>query len=169
MECRDWISVLAILFSPAVAVAVSLWLQYRREKLLQKRFLFTSLMATRHHIYSEEMVRALNMIDVVFHDNKRVRRLWKEYLEMLNNQGLNNEQGYKQRDKKRLELIQEIAKAVGYGKEISHLDVDNFYLPVGLAEERKRTKEIGDEFLRVLKESSGIKLTQKDQSEKECK
>jgi hypothetical protein len=167
MYCRDWISIIAILSSPAIAMGVSLWFQDRRDKLQQKRFLFTSLMATRHHIISEEMVRALNMIDVVFHDNDRVRQLWREYLGMLNNQGLNNEQGYKQRDKKRLELIQEIATAVGYGKEISHLNVDDFYLPVGLAKERERAKEIGDELLRVLKETGGIKLVQKDQPAKE--
>jgi len=123
-------------------------------------------MATRHQFYSDEIVRALNMIELAFHDNDSVRRLWKEYLEMVNNEGLNNPLGWKQRDQKRLELIQEMAKAVGYGKEISHLDVTRFYMPVGLVQERQRQKEIGDELLRVLKESHGIKIVQKEQSEK---
>jgi hypothetical protein len=60
-----------------------------------------------------------------------------------------------------------MAKAVGYGRQISHLDVDRFYFPVGLAEERKRANEIADEVLRVLKESQGIKIVQKEKSEKE--
>lgn len=167
MECRDIISIIAILVSPAVAVLISMWIQKRKDKLQYKRFIFSNLMATRHQFISDEIVRALNMIDVAFHDNKNVRKLWKEYLDMLNNQGLNNPSGWKQRDIKRLELIQEMAKAVGYGKEITHLDVDRVYMPTGLAEERQRAKEIGDELLRVLKESHGIRLIQKEQSEKE--
>jgi hypothetical protein len=75
--------------------------------------------------------------------------------------------GWKLRDKKRLELIQEMAKGIGYGKEISHLDVDRAYMPVGLFQERQRAKEMSDELLRVLKESHGITLIQKEQSEKE--
>ena len=164
MECRDIITILAILVSPAIAVVISLYIQRRTDKWQHKRFIFSSLMATRHQFYSDEIVRALNMVDVAFHDNDKVRRLWKEYLEMLNNQGLNNPQGWEQRNKQRLELIQEMAKGVGYGKEISHLDVDRFYRPVGLVEEQQRVKDISDELLRVLKESHGIKLTQKEQS-----
>jgi len=167
MECRDIISIIAILLSPAIAVGVSMWIQTRREKLQHKRFIFTKLMETRHEIYSQEIVRALNMIDVAFYDNSRVRELWKEYLEMLNNKGLDNPQGWEQRKKKRLELVQGMAKAVGYGKGISHLDVDRFYLPVGLVEERQRAEDIGKELLRVLKESHGIKVVQKEQLETE--
>jgi hypothetical protein len=158
-------SVVAILLSPLIAVRVSMWLQKRGDDLRQKRAIFAALMATRHRFLSDEAVKALNVIDVVFHDNARVRELWKEYMEMVNNQGLNNDQGNAQRGKKNLEMVQAMAEVVGFGK-ITHLDVDRFYLPVGLAEERKRANEIANEVLRVLKESQGIKIVQKENSEK---
>jgi hypothetical protein len=164
---KDIISIVAIAVSPAVAVLISMWIQDRREKLQLKRNVFATLMATRPQAYSEEIVRAMNMIDVVFHDNENVRRLWGEYMEMLNNQGLNNPAGFALRDMKRAELLHEMAKCVRLGKEISHVDLKRCYLPIGLEEERRRMKETGDELLRLLKESHGIKVAQKEQSEKE--
>ncbi len=65
-------TIIAILLSPVTAVLISIWVQDRREKRQQKRFIFSSLMSTRHQIVSDEFVRALNMIDVVFHDEKKV-------------------------------------------------------------------------------------------------
>jgi hypothetical protein len=159
------ISIIAILLSPLIAVMVSIRVQDWKEKRHHRRYIFSTLMSTRHQVISDEIVRALNMVDVAFLNKRAVRRLWKEYLEMLNNEGLNNPLGWEQRSQKRLELIQEMAKAVGYGKKISHLDVTRFYMPVGLVEDRQRSKEIGDELLRVLKESHGIKLVQKGQPE----
>jgi hypothetical protein len=91
------------------------------------------------------------MIDVIFSKDDKVRGLWHEYYEMLQNQGLNNELGFKTRQNKRLELITAMAKVVGYGKEITHLDVDRVYYPEGLGKAVDRNEEMANEWLRVLK------------------
>jgi len=156
------ITIIAIALSPAIAVLIAIWAQSRGEKQRNKKLIFSSLMSTRHQIYSDEIVRALNMIDVVFRDKERVRELWREYYDMLYTKGID----WKQVDTKRLELITEMAKVVGYGKKISHIDVDRVYTPVGLSEDALRMKDIGNELLRVLKESGGLKITSKEHPEK---
>lgn len=155
------VNILAILFSPIIAVLISVYLQTRREKKKQKLWIFNTLIATRHNPITDENVRALNMIDVVFFDYLSVRKLWHEYFDMLSNEGLNNAIGWSQRQKKNLEMITEMAKLIGYKKAITHLDVDRVYYPVGLGNQSKKTEEISNELLRVLKESHGIQFHSK--------
>lgn len=157
-----WVSILAILLSPVVAVLVTVYLQTRKEKRQQKLWIFNTLIATRHSPIVDENVRALNMIDVVFHDSTRVRKLWHEYFDMLGNEGLNNPSGWGQRQKKNLEMITEMAKVVGYGTAITHLDVDRVYYPVGLGKQSQTTQEIGRELLRVLRASGGVQFVERD-------
>jgi hypothetical protein len=151
------ISAIAIV-GPVLAVLISIWVQSRIEKRRQKKYIIANLMSTRHQIVSDEIVRNLNMIDIVFHNKKKVRKLWHEYYDMLQNTGLNNPTGWKQWNTKKLELIQEMAKAAGFGKKITTIDVDRVYAPVGLSEDAQRMRDIGTELLRVLKESSGLRI-----------
>ena len=155
------INIVAIVVSPIAAVLITMFLQSRKEKRAQKLFIFNTLISTRRAPINEETVRALNMIDVVFHDCSGIRKLWHEYFDMLNNQGLNNPLGWPQRQKKNLEMITEIAKVLGYGKEISHLDVDRVYNPTGLFDQSNRATEISVELLRVLKASGGLNFSPK--------
>ena len=150
---------LAILLSPVIAVAITLWYQSRKEKRDAKRWIVQTLMATRHSPITDETVRALNLVDIVFHDAPSVRRLWREYFDMLCNQGLHNPQGWSSRQKKNLEMLTEMARVVGYGGAVTHLDVDRVYYPQGLGEQQKRVQDISDELLRVLKGSQGLQIT----------
>ncbi len=155
----DAINIIAVLLSPLIAVLVTVYLQDRREKRNHKMWIFRTLISTRHAPISDENVRALNTIDVVFHDCPRVRELWHEYFDMLANKGLDNELGWNQRQKKNIELITEIAKALGYGHAITHLDVDRIYYPVGLGAQSQRSEDIANELLRVLKASGGLNVS----------
>lgn len=157
-----WVNVLAILLSPLIAVLVTVYLQNRREKRNQKLWIFNTLIATRHSPIADENVRALNMIDVAYHDSSCVRELWHEYFDMLGNEGLNNPNGWGQRQKKNLEMITEMAKVVGYRTAITHLDVDRVYNPVGLGEQSQTAQQIGRELLRVLKASGGVQFVEHD-------
>jgi hypothetical protein len=153
--------IVAILLSPVIAVGVTLWYQARKERRDTKRWLFSTLIATRHSPLTDESVRALNMIDVVFSSSQRVRQLWREYYDMLHNEGLNNPAGWAARSRKHLELITEMAKVLGYGKEISHLDVDRVYYPAGLAGAAATQSELYQELLRVLKNTQSLQLPPK--------
>jgi len=160
------INIIAIILAPVMAVLISIWVQNWLEKLRSRRNIFTSLMSTRHYVpHSEEIVRALNMIDVVFHDEEKIRSLWHEYFDMLSNPGLNNEIGWTSWNAKRGELITEMAKVVKFGKKITLQDVQRVYAPVGQAQDLKRARELGDELLRVLKESKGIVFTSRVEDE----
>ena len=165
-----WLNLLALLLSPIIAVLVSIWLQNRGEKRKQKLGLFHVLIATRHAPVNDESVRAYNTIDIIFRDKKHVRTLWQEYFAMLDNAGLNNEIGFKSRQAKNLELITEMAKVLGYGKEITALDVDRVYYPQGLESAFSRSEELANELLRVLKASKGFTLSSlTPQAESEAK
>ena len=165
LEMKDIINILAITLSPIIAVLISIWLQDRKEKRQQKLWLLYALISTRHTPLSEESIKALNSIDLVFWDENSVRRLWKEYFEMLNNQGLQNDVGYRQRTTKLLELITEMANVLGYKDAITALDVDRIYLPTGLGKVMERNEELANELLRVLKSSNGFKLSEKTEIE----
>lgn len=51
-----------------------------------------------------------------------------------------------------------MANVLGYGRQITHLDVDRVYYPVGLGDQARRTRELSDELLRVLKGSQGLQV-----------
>ena len=77
---------------------------------------------------------------------------------MLGNEGLNNELGWAQRQKKNLEMIAEMAKHLGYRDAITHLDVDRVYYPIGLGTQSQMGQAIAAELLRVLRASGGVQL-----------
>src|SRR6266566_6171649 len=144
------LTLLAIAFSPVIAVLVTVYLQNRKEERAHKLNLLGTLIGTRHNPTGDDSIRALNLIDVVFHDASRVRELWHEYYGMLNNEGLNNPMGWTQRQKKFLEMITEMARVLGYGKAITHLDVDRIYYPVALSEQTRKNAALMDGFLKLF-------------------
>lgn len=152
-------NVVALALSPLIAVLVTLWYQQRRERRNSQVWVFNSLIGNRHTPLNHDAIRALNLIDVVFHDNAKVRQLWREYLDMLGNQGLANPQGFQQRQTKNLEMITEMAKALGYGRTITHLDIDRIYYPQGLVNYDQRGEDIANELLRVLRNTEAFQAS----------
>jgi len=157
------INICAILLSPVIAVLITIVLQNRRDKKNAKMNIFITLMSTRNRPPSEEITRALNMIDVIISKDKNIRRLWSEYFGMLSNEGLNNPVGYKQREQKNLEMITAIANNLGYKREITSLDVDKVYFPIGLKDQLENVSEIVTELKRVLKETKAISVIPKEE------
>lgn len=85
MHISDWLNVLAILFSPLIALQVSKRLDEQKERRQRKMWVFYTLMATRNARVSPEHVRALNSIDIEFTKEMAVTLAWKAYLDHLNN------------------------------------------------------------------------------------
>lgn len=104
-----------------------------QERQRQKRQVFTTLMQERAAIYTEESVRALNVIDVVFNDSRPVREAWSALLHALDPQ--QNVPLHAQRDRIR-ELLTPIANDIGMADEIRIDDLNRVYLPTPLAQER---------------------------------
>ena len=152
----NWVHLLAIMVSPVFAVLVSMYIQDKKEAKRAKRAILETMISTRHNLINEQTVRVINMIDIIYADDDDVRRLWNEYFVMLNNEGLNNENGYKLRNGKNMELIQAMATAVGIGAKINLLDLSRIYCPQGLVNQNELAQSLAVELLRVLKSTKSL-------------
>jgi hypothetical protein len=88
MKPAEWITILALLCGPVLAVQAQKWIETLREKKNRRLYVFKRLMATRGALVSSAHVEALNMIELEFAgDNTadaNVRRRWREYHDNLN-------------------------------------------------------------------------------------
>lgn len=77
--------ILAVAIIPIIVWWLGIKYQDRKAKKEAQMRLFLTLMADRKsNPITKEWVDALNTIDVVFQDNKKVRHAWREYLDSLN-------------------------------------------------------------------------------------
>ena len=148
------INIIAVLLSPLIAVWVTTKLQDRAEKRKHKMELFRRLLLANNAFYQLDLndVSMFNMINVYFYDNKKIRQLWKECYELFCSTDIN----IKLVENKRSELLFEIARNLGYGKAITHLDFGRIYYPKGIADKDEIDRNIKNELLRVLKNSDAI-------------
>jgi hypothetical protein len=77
----DWITVLAIIVGPVLALLAQRVLDSWREDTKRRRQLYFTLMSTRHQLFSQAHLEALNSIDIVFKKNQRIRNAWKAVLD----------------------------------------------------------------------------------------
>lgn len=94
--------------------------------------------------FSQEMVKALNTIDVVFSDNATVVALWHKYYSLL------SQPPGQERDHTWLELLTAMAKDLRYSS-LKQTDLDKFYVPQGHVDQLEFQREVQGEWLRVLK------------------
>ena len=78
MEIRDILNLIAIIVIPILAVLIGQWLQTRSEKRKDKMQIFKTLMTARIYGWTVDSVHALNVIDIVFANDKKVRAAWKD-------------------------------------------------------------------------------------------
>ena len=93
----DWLTILAILLAPLVAIQVERYLQIIKERRGRKLNVFHTLMATRGTRLSPAHVEALNKIDLAFYGfripiigryispaDQRVQEAWRLFFDHLN-------------------------------------------------------------------------------------
>jgi hypothetical protein len=153
--------IIAIALSPVVAVLITLWIQSRKEKRDRRYMILSTLIANRETYASPENVRALNMIELIFHDSEKIRRLWGELFAIFMDRSLGLNEGLEKQRRKYLELVVEMARTLGYGKVITPFNTDRRYLPQGMLDQMVKQNELLDELLRVLKASGGIQFVPK--------
>ena len=149
----EYINIIAIISGPVFAVCITLWWQDRKEKRNAKMNLFMTLMSYRKALLplNQEWVNALNLIDVVFGDNRKVVTLWHEYHEMF----YRKDRDFAGEDRKHLDLLYEIARELGY-ENLQQTDIDRFYAPRGIGDQSKLNEEIQQENLKYLKNINKI-------------
>ena len=67
-----WITILAIILGPILAVQVQKYIENKKETRNKKMQIFKALMATRATPLYPAHVEALNMIDIEFYNDKNV-------------------------------------------------------------------------------------------------
>lgn len=150
---------ISTILSGAFATFVTLWWQNKSSVRQQKLRIFTILMAKRYEITAEECVEALNMIDVVFYKDPKVRSAWKEFRNATDMP--ESEAKAQIVTDKRLKMLEVMAENIGY-KDIRWDDINQYYFPVGLSE-RKRDEAI----LRKVQIDAGIAQLKKQQEHEE--
>jgi hypothetical protein len=151
---KDCATIIALVLGPAIAVTITLLFQRRAEKRSAKERLFAELMAHRRsNPPAIEWANALNLIDIVFQDNKSVVNKWHEAFGLINRPA--DQINWGQWGHAHIELLSEIALVLGY-KRLQQTDIDRFYAPQAQWDQAALTHELQIEFLRVLKASQTV-------------
>lgn len=131
----DIINIIAIIVIPIFAVLIGQWLQNRSEKRKDKVRVFSHLMSYRAIGYvDQQSVNILNLIPIVFNDDKNVIEKYNIYLKSLNIKTEDFPQKQKEIENNKIKMLEEMAKNLGY-KNINWEIIQNPYLPQGLINE----------------------------------
>lgn len=161
MTTSEITNIAAVLMSPVIAVVISLWIQSRTDSRKSKLHVFGTLVGNRHKPICDDNLQALHLIDVVFSRHARVRELWREYMNMLGEQGLNNDPGFVVRRQKYREMLFEMARVLGFAGTMSYVELDRVYTPEGVAREEELWATLKLEFLRVLRDTKSLAIEHK--------
>lgn len=112
MTCIEIINIVALIVVPIVAVLIGQYLQDRAQKRKDKMEIFKTLMIARN-TWTLESVRALNIIDIIFVNDKNVRNAWRDLYDKYRVENPDNGHLEKIRQAQ-YKLIEEIANSLGY-------------------------------------------------------
>jgi hypothetical protein len=153
---KDYGAFIAALLTPIAAVFITIWYQNRQMKRGAKMKLFMDLISTRDQVPVDyNHVLALNRIDVVFHGQRDILRLWHEYFDLLC-QPISDDV-HRTRSHKRIELLSAIGKHLGYDN-LQQVSLDKYYQPQSHFQWSLNAAEIQVELLRVLKSTDTLFL-----------
>ena len=118
MDISDYINIAAIVLAPVISVIIGQKLQDRAKKRQDKMEIFKALMTSRVYGWTNASVYALNIIDVVFADDKKVRTQWKAYYDKL---CVSNptEEDLRKIETEKCKLLEVIAESLGYKNKIT--------------------------------------------------
>lgn len=83
MDITDYINIAAIIFAPVISVIIGQKLPDRAKRRQDKMEIFKALMSSRAYGWTNASAYALNIINIVFADDKQVRAQWKVYYDKL--------------------------------------------------------------------------------------
>ena len=149
MECKDVLNLLAIIVIPIVAVLIGQWLQNRSEKRKDKMYIFKTLMTSRIYGWTADSVHCQNIIDIVFADDKNVRKAWKDLYDKYCVQNPDETQLKKIENAKYI-LLEAMAISLGYKDKITWQTIQNPYIPDGIIQQIKSQNQIQQAWSEIL-------------------
>lgn len=166
MEFKDILNLAAIIIIPIAAVLIAQWLQNRAEKRKDKMQIFKALMTSRAVGWTNESVNALNVLDIVFANDKSVRAAWKELSDKYNILKP-DEQEQKKIKLAEYKLLEAIACSLGYKDKITWETIQNPYMPVGMANQIEAQKNMQQAYFDALINVNSIVRGQKKTEEQQ--
>lgn len=146
----DFINIIAVVSSPIIAVWVGQLLTARSKQREDKMNLFSTLMSNRMYNWSQDMVLAYNMIDIVFYDDKEVLDRWHELYNLFCKTHALSDEELKIVSEARYRLLETMAKSLGYDKKYDWNFVRTLYIPVAMQQEIANQELFKQQQLEVL-------------------
>lgn len=134
MELKDILNLIAIFIIPVVAVIVGQHLQNRAEIRKDKMHIFKVLMTSRIYGWTQESVHCLNIIDIVFADDKKVRDAWKDLYDKYCVENPDETQ-IKKIQNAQYKLLETIANSLGYKDKVTWETIQNPYISKGMLQQ----------------------------------
>ena len=103
-----------------------------QERQKSKLQIFTILMQERAAIYSEDGVKAFNLIDVAFNDCREVREAWSELFLIFNT----NPMPPHALDERLRKLLAAMANDIGIAENLRTDDLGRVYIPTAISQDR---------------------------------
>lgn len=159
------INTVAIILIPIVAVLVGHCLQSKEKKRDDKMKVFRTLMTDRFFGWTKESVYALNILDVVFSNDKKVINQWKAYKDKLTIENP-TDTDIKKIEIEKYKLLEIMAKSLNY--DISWETIQNPYFPQGMAKNflqqqnyQNMQTEVMEKIKNMLSNGNQIKIDKK--------
>ena len=175
MTINDYLTLAALIIIPIVAVVIAQWLQNRSEKRKDKMQIFKTLMTSRIYGWTPDSVNALNIIDIVFSDDEKVRAAWKDLNDKYRVTNP-DQQHLKKIENAQYKLLEAMAISLGYKDKITWETIQNPYMPVGMAQQIEAQKNMQqayysaingvNNFIQNQKQNPNTDASSSDQSEK---
>ena len=131
MKLAEILNLIAIIIIPIIAVIIGQWLQTRSEKRKDKMHIFKTLMTSRVYGWTQESVYCLNIIDIVFADDREVRNAWKDLYDKYCVQNPDESQ-LKKIETAQYKLLETMAVSLGYKDKVTWETIQNPYIPKGM-------------------------------------
>lgn len=169
MDISDYVNIVAIILAPVVSVIIGQILQDRTKKRQDKMEIFKALMTSRVYGWTNASVYALNIIDVVFADDKRVRAQWKVYYDKLC-VGNPTDEDFKKIETEKCRLIEVIAESLGYKNKITWETIQNPYIPKGLSASMEQQQQYQNGQLKIMEiMTSAFAMNSENSGDKQAK
>ena len=175
MTINDYLTLAALIIIPIVAVVIAQWLQNRSEKRKDKMQIFKTLMTSRIYGWTPDSVNALNIIDIVYSDDNKVRAAWKDLNDKYRVTNP-DQQHLKKIENAQYKLLEAMAISLGYKDKITWETIQNPYMPVGMAQQIEAQKNMQqayysaingvNNFVQNQKQNPNTDVSSSDQSEK---
>ena len=167
MSTLEIINIVALIIVPIFAVWFGFFLQEKAEKRKDKMKIFKSLMTARIYGWTNDSVNALNIIDVVFVNDKKVRNAWKDLLDKYSVEKPDQQHIEKIKQAK-YKLLEEISNSLGYKDKITWETIQNPYCPVGLSDQvlmqnlySQNMINLSEGMLKILSNSNNVSNNQR--------